>query len=64
MRLSTGEQSEPGAGFMGRVEVCVDGVYGTVSSVGFGSSEAAAVCKQLGFQGNGKQLVCMIPKHL
>lgn len=41
---------------MGRVEVCVGGEYAPISSVGFGSSEAASVCKQLGFQANGKHL--------
>lgn len=56
VRLNAGGQSPPGQGTMGRVEVCVGGAYGTVSSKGFGQREAAAVCKQLGFQGEGKQL--------
>lgn len=33
---------------MGRVEVCVDGILRRVTSSGFESSHAAAVCKQLG----------------
>lgn len=60
MRLDAGGQSPPGQGSMGRVEVCVDGAYGTVSSEGFGKSEAAAVCKQLGFLGDGKQLYRLV----
>ncbi|KAJ8418687.1 hypothetical protein AAFF_G00001860 [Aldrovandia affinis] len=38
--------------FEGRVEVDVDGVRGSVCAKQWGNSEAAVVCRQLGFKGN------------
>ena len=35
----------------GRVEVCVDGRWGTVSGEGWGYTEAGLVCARLGFPG-------------
>jgi hypothetical protein len=58
IRLSSGNvapTSNNNDSSMGRVEVCVDGTYSSVSSVGFGSREAAAVCQQVGFQDGGKK---------
>ena len=34
----------------GRVEVCVNGMWGTVTNSGWDSREATVVCKQLGYQ--------------
>ena len=33
----------------GRVEVCVDGYWGTVCGEGWGETEASLVCSKLGF---------------
>ena len=38
----------------GRVEVCVNGMWGTVTNSGWDSREATVVCKQLGYQNPGE----------
>ena len=38
----------------GRVEVCVSGMWGTVTISGWDSREATVVCKQLGYQNPGE----------
>ncbi len=38
----------------GRVEVCVDGVWGTVCSDLWGAEESSVACRQLGFSQTGK----------
>ena len=48
-RLASGINS-----LQGRVEVCFDGVWGTVCSNGWGNSEATVVCRQLGFSSSSK----------
>ena len=37
--------------YEGRVEVCINGVWGTVCDNGWYTREAYAVCHQLGYQG-------------
>ena len=49
MRLSGGRDQ-----FEGRVEVCSNGVWGTVSRTGWDSNDATVACRQLEFlQGSG-----------
>ena len=38
----------------GRVEVCVNGMWGTVTYYGWDSRGATVVCKQLGYQNPGE----------
>ena len=46
LRLSDGLSK-----YEGRVEICTNGVWGSICNSGWGYDEAYAVCKQLGFQG-------------
>ena len=47
-RLSGGSDN-----LRGRVEVCFDGVWGTVCSNSWSRADAAVVCRQLGFSSSG-----------
>ena len=41
----------------GRVEVCLDGVWGTVCNSGWGTADASVVCKQLGYSSAGNHKI-------
>lgn len=44
----------------GRVEVCIDGVWGLVSSTGWNTADAKVVCRQLGYHDAGKPCDCAV----
>ena len=48
LQLAGGQSSNEG-----RVEICINGVWGTVCDGGWDSSDATVVCRQLGFPGSG-----------
>ena len=41
------------------MEVCYDGVWGTVCNRGWDTTDARIVCKQLGFSSIGKTFRCL-----
>ena len=49
MRLSNGDSEREG-----RVEVCINGEWGSVCSDQLATEEANVVCRQLGYSGFGK----------
>ena len=44
--------------YEGRLEVCINHVWGTVCSRSWGSTDTRVVCRELGYQELGLLLVC------
>ena len=42
----------------GRVEICIDGVWGTVCNNDWGTADAVVTCRQLGFRSLGTLYIC------
>ena len=45
--------------YEGRVEVCINRVWGTVCDYNWGTWQAYAVCHQLGYQGRINHMPCL-----
>ena len=58
MRLVSGLSNREG-----RVEVCVDGRWGTVCGEGWGDTEAGLVCARLGFPATSEKLIPFLTIH-
>ena len=48
----------------GRVELCLDGRWGTVSSDGWSISDAAIACRQLGYNTQGTIYVTIVANNI
>ena len=55
IRLSDGTTSREG-----RVEICLNGYWGTVCSNGWDESDALVACKQAGYQSLSKPIIIII----
>ena len=47
----------------GRVEICLNGLWGTIVHNGWGSNDAAVVCRSLGYLPNGKVIKIIFVKY-
>ena len=54
LRLANDGREYSGSELYGRVEICIDGQFGTVCDDSWSYTEASVVCSQLEFSPNGK----------
>lgn len=47
----------------GRVEICLNGVWGTIVHNGWGPNDAAVVCRSLGYLPIGKLIIILFVKY-
>ena len=57
VRLANDTTVANGTTVAGRVEVCFNGVWGTVCRFGWNALAASVVCKQLGFNNTGIAII-------
>ena len=58
IQLTGGSSSDEG-----RVEICYNGVWGTITSSAWSASEAVVICGQLGYSSFSKSEPVVINKH-
>lgn len=61
-RCSNGTIRLAGSGYatMGRVELCINGEWGTICINSFDDNDATVVCRQLGYSTYGKSIYCTV----
>ena len=61
-RCSNGTIRLAGSGYatMGRVELCINGEWGTICIHSFDDNDATVVCRQLGYSTYGKSIYCTV----
>ena len=62
IRLAGDLDLRGGSNMVGRVEICVDEVWGTVCDDWFTTEDATVACRQLGFYDQGTHTHC--PAHI